>query len=157
MNSWKVVLGLTLAAATAFACSSSSTSTGTSSSTGAGSSSKGAGSSTSGTGAGSSSGSGSSASGGSTVSCNVAASHWCFNSKNVPSSLASNLQTECTSAQNGVVGTGCPTADVVGCCSALVDGYTSEECYYSGGSSTFTAATVMADECIDGSTFSATP
>jgi hypothetical protein len=82
----------------------------------------------------------------------------CTNYKNVDSSTAAGLTDNCN-LQKGTIGTGCPTAKLVGCCTQTSEGASQETCYYSGSPDSITTADVMSD-CSGGGppgTFSATP
>lgn len=52
----------------------------------------------------------------------------------VPASEVSTMQQDCMNHQGGTVGTGCPTAGLVGCCQAAASDPTrAESCFYNGG------------------------
>ena len=149
MKSWKLaLLALTTAALSAtVGCSSSSTPTTTDKDAGE----------TKDTGTTDKDGGGGGQTG---FACNVTGSHYCFLYSNLPSAdeaaEEAALKSSCT-AEKGTAATSCASADVVGCCTTTTAGsYTTEECFYSGTGSPYTATTYTKADCPTG-TFSTKP
>jgi hypothetical protein len=97
-----------------------------------------------------------------TFSCNLPKNAHCTNYKDVNSSTAAGLATNCM-LQMGMMGGGCPTADLAGCCTLVFGGETQEDCYYghtaTGVATGNTASSVMMMCAEDNpvETFSSTP
>ena len=135
MQSWKLVaLGLTALFAATLGCSSSSTTTSETDDAGGG---------------------GSQGGGTSGYACNVPASHFCYNYTDIPSADESAVKAAC-SAESGTEASSCSTSDVAGCCTNTTDGYTTEECFYTGNGSAYTAA-IVKQACPSPGKFSTSP
>jgi len=84
------------------------------------------------------------------VSCFYSTNQWCIQLLIPPTSSAQAAeQKTCTSSaiEAGTIGTGCPTANLAGCCKPVAGNASEEEdCYYAGSS----MLTVGQTACTDG-------
>jgi hypothetical protein len=97
-----------------------------------------------------SSGSGGSGNGSVTFSCNATTAGLCTQIL-VPQSEVSQETSTCTNTEMGTPGTGCPSANIVGCCKLSSGEANEEQCYY-----TATAAEAGKSACTGSSTWSTT-
>jgi len=96
------------------------------------------------------SGSGGSGNGSVTFSCNATTAGLCTQIVVPPSEVSQETST-CTSTEMGTPGTGCPSANVIGCCKLSTGEADEEQCYY-----TATAAEAGKSVCTGSSTWSTT-